>query len=113
MTVATDRSDLGKELIVDMVKGMASLATNLGVLVQKVEDLTSALDDHRDDIKQAKEATKECEEALTDLNGLIDLILAATEEAGDMAEEEEREVTLFDFIASMKKMGKDEKETED
>ncbi len=112
MTVAIDNQrDVGKDLIVDMVKGMASLSANVGILIQKIEDLTSAIDDHRGDVKKSVQVSTECEEAIGDLTGLIDLVLSTTEELGDMAEN--GDVGIADFGAILKKMGKDEKRDTD
>ena len=112
MAVAIDeRPDVGKELIVDMVKGMASLSANVGILIQKIEDLTSAIDDHRGDVKKSTQSSSECEDALGDLTGLIDLVLSTTEELGEMAEDED--VGISDFGRLLKKMGKDEREESD
>lgn len=52
-------ADIGAALIIDMVRGMSSLAKTNEVLAQKIEDLTASLDDNRERIESIEELLDE------------------------------------------------------
>lgn len=102
-----ERPDLAKELFIDMVKTMATLSSSIHGLFQKVEDLTTALDDHR-------ETMDTLHEEVADLSGYAGAMLNLLDDASSISEEEDRDVTWSDVHDIFRKMKKEmEKESEE
>ena len=88
---ATERKmDPREALILDMVKSMAGLSSNIVLLIAKVEDMTAALDDHR----SAMEALTESTDALS---GMIDTTLNVADELSEIGVKNEEKVTWRDL----------------
>lgn len=89
--------DIAKDLITEMVKAMVVLSERMSTLVQKVEDLTSAIDDHR-------AVDEDLVESTGDLSGLIDTVIQVIDDASGTAVEEERGIRWEDIQAILKKI---------
>lgn len=101
--------DFGRDLIVEMVKGMVSLAKSNELLAQKTEDLTAALDDVRERMDSSFDLHDET-------SGYLGAILRIAEEMADVGSKEDGNVKWTDLkkvIRDMKKEAEQESEEEE
>lgn len=103
--------EIARELFTEMVKGMVTLSQAMTQVVQKVEDLTAAIDDQR-------QVNEELAEAVSDLSGLVETCIRVVDESSEAAVEDERDVEWSDVQAAFQKLKKDsgvpeEEEVED
>jgi hypothetical protein len=101
--------DPGHDLVVAMVKGLASLTRSNELLAQKVEDLTSAMDDMRGRSEELIDSSDE-------LAGYLAASLKLTEELSRISVTEDRDLTWGDvgeIIKGMKKEMEEEPEEDE
>jgi nanoRNase/pAp phosphatase (c-di-AMP/oligoRNAs hydrolase) len=101
------QSDIGKEILVDMVRNMAVLAKSNEVLVQKIEDLTAAMDDSRERMEVLSETVGE-------LSGYVGAALKIVEDSSEIgADRELKWEDLKKIIKEMKNEVESEEEEEE
>lgn len=99
--------DIGQALIVKMVEGMVSLAKSNDLLAQKIEDLTSAVDDVRERLDGSTEMSDE-------LSGYVGAVLKILEDTSSVgADREVKWSDIKDIIADMKRTAEEEAEEEE
>jgi methyl-accepting chemotaxis protein len=100
-----NRPDVGKEIIVDMVKAMVNLTSKVDTLNQKVEDLVASLDDHRS-------ISEELNENMGEISGLSSTFLQVMDDMSQIAADDDKELEWSDLNVIFKKM-KDSAEEEE
>jgi hypothetical protein len=99
-----ENGDPGKILILEMVKGMALLSKSNDLLAQKIEDLTSAIDDVRDRLDGATEMNDE-------MSGYMGAMLKILEDTSKIGSE--REVKWGDVKSIISEMKREVEESEE
>ena len=100
------KGDVGRELIVEMVKAMATLSSNVDKLNQRVEDLVASLDDHRS-------ISEDLNENMAEISGLCSTFLQVVDDLSSVAADDDKEVEWSDVNVILKKMKESAEEDND